>query len=336
MPVTYVVKNGKAIFQGDIILEKVDPIDPQRPPPSSGIDSFGLAYSQYLWPKVGNQYQIPYVITSGTGNLTNLNNAIAQFNSTFSNIKFVARTTQTDYVNFYFDPNDNSAQCEATVGRAGGEQQVGGSGGSFNPCTVGTILHEMGHTVGLWHEQSRPDRNTYISVNYSNLIKGSISNFNQIYDNAQQTTLFDYASIMEYPAFSFSRNGGPAIESIPAGIPLSNLTGYTAADIDGIERLYGNPPTAVTVTSNPPGLQVIVDGVTVTTPQVFNWALNSTHTLDIPSGVQSQAGQHRQQHRPTTFYYIYGRWNDSTAASHSITVSSRERRPRYSRRHLLR
>ena len=327
MPVTYVVRNGKSIFQGDIILEKVDPIDSQRPLPSSSIDSSkvdsaSVAYTQYLWPKVGNQYQIPYIIASGTGNLTNLNNAIAQFNSTFSNIKFVARTTETDYVNFYFDPNDNSAQCEAIVGRAGGQQQVGGSGGSFNPCGVGTILHEMGHTVGLWHEQSRPDRNTYVSVNYGNLIKGSISNFNQIYDNMQAATLFDYASIMEYPAFAFSRNGGAAIESIPAGIPLSNLTGYTAADIDGIERLYGNPPTAVTITSNPPGLQVIVDGSTVTTPQVFsNWALNSTHTLTIPSGVQSQAGNIVNSTTSTTFYYTYGRWNDSTAASHSITIA---------------
>jgi hypothetical protein len=315
MPVTYVVKHGKAIFQGDIVLEKVDPIDPQRPLPSLGID-----YSQYLWPKVGNQYQIPYVIASGSGNLTNLNTAITQFNNTFSNIQFVARSAQTDYVSFYFD-SSNSGQCEAIVGRAGGVQQVGGAGGIFNPCAVGTILHEMGHTVGLWHEQSRPDRNNYVSVNYSNLIKGSISNFNQIFDNSQQTTFFDYASIMEYPAFAFSRNGGPAIESIPAGIPLSNLTGYTAADIDGIERLYGNAPTAVTVTSNPPGLQVIVDGITVTTPQVFTtWAMNSTHTLDIPSGVQSQPGFIVKSTTATTFYYIYGRWNDSAAASHSITV----------------
>ena len=315
MPVTYVVKNGKAIFQGDIILEKVDAL------PSFGVDSFGIDYTQYLWPKVGNQYQIPYVIQSGSGDTTNLNTAISQFNSTFSNIQFVARTAEPDYVNFFFDPFNNNGQGEATVGRAGGEQQVGGAGGSFNPCAVGTILHEMGHTVGLWHEQSRPDRNTYISVNYNNLIKGSISNFNQIYDNAQEATLFDYASIMEYPAFSFSRNGGPAIESIPAGIPLSNLTGYTAADIDGIERLYSQAPTAVTVTSNPPGLQVIVDGATVTTPQVFsNWALNSTHTLDIPSGVQSQPGNIVNSNVPTTFYYTYGRWNDSTAASHTITV----------------
>jgi hypothetical protein len=173
MPVTYVVKNGRSIFQGDIILEKVDSIDPQPRFPSFGVDSVSIDYTQYLWPKVGNQYQIPYVIAPGSGNLTNLNSAISQFNSTFSNINFVARTTQTDYVNFYFDPNNNSAQCEAIVGRAGGQQQIGGSGGSFNPCTVGTILHEMGHTVGLWHEQSRSDRNTYISVNYGNLIKGS-------------------------------------------------------------------------------------------------------------------------------------------------------------------
>ncbi len=320
LPVTYVVKNGKAIYQGDIILDKVDSIDPQHPLSAFGVNSLSLDYSQYLWPRVGNQYQIPYIITAGSGNLTNLNTAITQFNSTFSIIKLVARTTQTDYVNFYFDPNDNSAQGEASIGRAGGEQPIQGAGGSFNPCSVGTILHEMGHAVGLWHEQSRPNRDTYISVNYGNVVKGSFYNYDQIYDDAQQTTLFDYASIMEYPAFSFSRNGAPVIESIPAGIPLSNPTGYTAADIDGVRRLYGDAPTAVTVTSNPPGLQVIVDGATVTTPQVFNWALNSNHTLDIPSGVQSKPGNIANSNVPTTFYYTYGRWNDSTSASHAITV----------------
>jgi hypothetical protein len=311
-PVTYTVKNGKAIFEGDIVLEKVSPLDPQHVTPSYGID-----YSQYLWPLVGTQYQIPYVIATGSGNTANLNTAITQFNKTFSNIQFVAYTTQTDYVSFYFDPDNTSGECEAVVGRQGGEQQVGGS----STCTVATILHEMGHTIGLWHEQSRPDRNTYVSVNYGNLIKGSIANFNQIYDNAQTFgTYYDYASIMEYPAFSFSRNGGPAIESIPAGIPLSNQNGYTAADIDGIERLYGHAPTQVTVTSNPPGLQVMVDGVTVTTPQVYSWALYSTHTLNVASGVQTQTGDIQNSTTSTTFYYTYGRWNDQTAASHSITV----------------
>ena len=308
MPIEYEIQNGKAIFQGDIILE------------SAGIDAVTVGYGNYLWPKVGNQYQIPYIIAAGTGNLTNLNAAISRFNGTFSNIQLVSRTTQSDYVNFYFDPNNNSGQCEASVGRIGGEQQVGGAGGSSNPCTIATILHELGHTVGLWHEQSRTDRDTYVSVNYGNLIKGSIANSNQIFDNAQIPTLFDYASVMEYPPFAFSRNGGPAIESIPPGIPLSNVTGYTATDVDGIERLYSNAPKTVTITSTPPGLQVIVDGVTLTTPQVFNWALKSTHTLNVPSGVQTQAGNIVNSTTPTTFYYVYGRWNDSTAVSHSISI----------------
>ena len=90
-------------------------------------------------------------------------------------------------------------------------------------------------------------------------------------------------------------------------------TGYSAADIDGIDRLYGAIPTAVTVTSNPPGLQVVVDGTTITTPQVFNWALNSTHALNVATSPQTLSS--------TGVSYIYGRWNDSTAQSHTITVA---------------
>jgi hypothetical protein len=295
--------SGKAVYQGDILLDHVEE-SLNGPHP----DSFGIAYSQYFWPKVGSVYQVPYIIDPASGDTTNLNTAITQFNNTFIGvIQFVARGSETDYVNFNFDPNNHSGVCEAFEGRVGGEQTVGGSGS----CTVATILHEMGHTIGVWHEQTRPDRDTYVSVNYNAVIKASRSNFDQIFDNQQATNLYDYASVMEYPAFSFSRNGIPCIESIPAGIPLSNPNGYTAGDIDGILRLYGAVPTQVTVTSNPPGLQVIVDGSTVTTPQTFAWALNSTHTLNIPSAPQTLSG----------INYIYGRWNDATTASHTITVT---------------
>ena len=60
---------------------------------------------------------------------------------------------------------------------------MGGSGS----CTVATILHEMGHTVGVWHEQTRPDRNTYVNVNYNAVIKASRSNFDQLLDNDQNS-----------------------------------------------------------------------------------------------------------------------------------------------------
>jgi Astacin (Peptidase family M12A)/Abnormal spindle-like microcephaly-assoc'd, ASPM-SPD-2-Hydin len=306
--VTYALVPGKsgnvmAVYQGDILLDHV-----QESPNGPQSQSLGIAYGQYLWPKVGSVYQVPYIIDPNSGNTANLNTAISQFNSTFSGIiQFVARTDETNYVDFDFDPNNFSGVCEAFEGMVGGEQVVGGSGS----CTVATVLHEMGHTVGVWHEQTRPDRDTYVNVNYGAVIKASRSNFDIILDNQQALTPYDYASVMEYPAFSFSRNGEPAIESIPAGIPLSNPTGYSAADVDGIKRLYGAIPSEVTVTSNPPGLQVIVDGSVITTPQTFAWALNSTHTLNVSSAPQTVGG----------ISYVYGRWNDSTAISHSITVT---------------
>jgi hypothetical protein len=302
-PVTYLVINGKNIFEGDIVLEQVE-----QSPNGNENYSLGLAYTNFLWPKVGSVYQVPYTINPASGDLTNLNAALSQFNATFPGvIQFVQRSSETDYVDFNFDAANLSGVCDAFVGRIGGVQTVGGSGA----CTVATVLHEMGHTIGLWHEQSRADRDTYVSVNYNNIIKGSRSNFDQLLDNDQAITLYDYASIMHYPAFSFSRNGGPAIESIPAGIPLSNPSGYTVSDIDGISRLYGSIPTQITVTSNPLGLQLIVDGNTITTPQTFPWVLNSSHTLAVPSGPQTLGG----------INYIYGRWSDSTVSSHSVTVT---------------
>jgi hypothetical protein len=302
---------GKALYQGDILLDHV-----AEAPQSPGIDSFGTAYSQYLWPKIGSVYQIPYTIDPASGDVANINAAIAQFNSTFAGaIQFVAHTTETDYVDFNLDPNNFSGVCESSEGRAGGEQFALGAGGTGGACTEATLLHEMGHVVGVWHEQARPDRNTYINVNYNAVIKASRSNFDPPFDTEgeQTLTLFDYASIMEYPAFSFSRNGEPCIETIPVGIPLSNPIGYSASDIDGILRLYGAIPTQVTVTSNPPGLQVIVDGSAVVTPQVYNWALNSTHTLNVSASAQTLVS--------SGVNYIYGRWNDSTAVSHTITVA---------------
>jgi len=317
--VTYQVINGRDIHEGDIILDNVQPVTAGM----GGVkpDSIGIAYSQYMWPKVGSVYEIPYVIDPSSGDVANIDAAISAYNSALTGvIQLVAHGSETNYIDINMVVGDESGECEATEGDANiGEQVVTGS----ETCTVATILHEFGHVTGVWHEQSRPDRNNYVTVKYGNVIKGSWGNFEQVYDNAQELTPFDFASVMEYPAFSFTRNGGPVIESIPPGMPLSNLVGYSAADIEGIERLYGAPPTKVTVTSNPPGLGVIVDGSTVTTPQTFTWALNSNHTLNVPTGVQTIAGDivDSDPPQPTNFYYTFGVWNDGGAVSHMITVT---------------
>lgn len=81
--------------------------------------------------------------------------------------------------------------------------------------------------------------------------------------------------------------------------------------MDGITRLYGGAPVAVTIDTNPSGLNVIVDGATVTAPQSYDWPMGSQHTLAIPTGAQTLSSVN----------YIFGRWNvASTDATQTITV----------------
>jgi hypothetical protein len=289
-----------------------------------------------LWPG-GTVY---YQIVNGSGDQGNIGTAITTFNNDFSGVvQWVNGTGSGTYVSIYLDPNDTNGSCDVnSIGYPPYPNTVVTMGGS-GTCTISTILHEMGHIVGLYHEFTRTDRDSYVTVNYNNVIKGSYpSDFAINTQNQQLLTPYDYASVMQYPSFVLSRNGGPVIETIPAGIPLQGTEGvagagtqdYSAGDKEAIMRLYGHAPTTVTVTSNPVGLQVIVDGTTYTTPQTFTtWTLNSSHTLSVPSGVQTISGDIENSSTTATFYYTYGRWNDSTAQTHTITLSPGDGSPAF-------
>jgi hypothetical protein len=325
---------ARAILQGDMPPGNAAPsASAGRPRPQF----LTVASAQSTWPRVGGVATVYYVNANASATdptdvaaNANIQTAINTSNADFpSLLQWVPWTSVEadgpNYVEIDLNEYDSSGECEALEGyEAVPAQPMTGSA----VCAVGTILHEMGHIIGLYHEFQRADRNSYVTVNYNNVIKGSWGNFEILTDNVQILGLYDYASVMQYPPYSFSRNGGPVIETIPAGMPLGSAEGvpaqasadYSAGDKEAIERLYKAPPTQVTVTSNPVGLQVEVDGDTVTTPQTYTWALNSTHTLAVASGVQTLSGDIENSTTPATFYYTYGRWNDSTAQSHTITV----------------
>jgi hypothetical protein len=304
-------------------------------------DSLAVAYSPALWPKVGGVASVFYVIdpASDPNAASKIQAALGIFNADFPGvIQWVPWTASAgpNYVDIDLSADDTSGVCEANEGyEAMPAQPMTGS----TDCTVGTILHEMGHVIGLWHEQARSDRNTYVTVNYGNVVKSAWSNFEISTADQQILSAYDYASVMQYIPFAFTRNGGVVIESIPAGIPMAGYEGvpaaagpagtpalpsfdYSAGDKETILRLYGAPPTAVTLTSNPAGLSLVIDGAAVTTPVSYAWPLYSVHTLDVPADVQSLSGAVLNSNPAVaaTFYYTYGRWSDGGAQSHEITV----------------
>ena len=309
-PITYAMIAGQPVTEGDILLDHVDDLSgflakSARPAAGRTPDGIATAVSSFLWPKVAGIYTIPYAIAAGS--TANISAAVEQFNTTFNGfMQFVPRTTQADYVDFdlIFPPGST---CYSYIGRIGGPQTIQGG----DDCPIPSLIHEMGHATGLYHEQSRGDRDSFVTFNLANVIDGDEWAYVQPTENAQNLGSYDFASIMMYYPEAFSRNGKVTMESKPAGIEFGQGQGYSAGDIDTIRRIYGAPPKTVTIASLPSGLTVTIDGVAYRTPKIFNWPLNSTHTLAVAATAQSVGGES----------YIYGRWSDQTAASHSITVT---------------
>jgi len=332
--ITYEVRDGLAIYQSDMILGNAADVaaaasaGPRGAKSTKGLrpDALtitpGISSTINLWPLVSGVGRVPYTITNVSTDAIYplINDAIMESNTQLTGvIQWVAATSSDlssgNYVDFDFDTSNTNGVCEAVVGMQdnGVPQPIGGSGA----CTETTILHEMGHALGLYHEQSRADRNTYVNYLEQNIDKPNHANFDIIPDSVG-SGLYNYASIMEYGPFTFNKDGvSPTLETIPPGIVLGTTTPqYTSGDLDGIKRLYGHTPAAITVDTNPTGLQVIVDSTACTAPCVFSsWASGSSHTLSIPTAsqtLQTLSGEN----------YIFGRWNAGLANVQTVTVTN--------------
>ena len=65
---------------------------------------------------------------------------------------------------------------------------------------VGVVIHEIGHAIGFFHEQSRPDRDNYVTIHYENIVKEMEFNFKKHSEKELTTNNIPYetASIMHY------------------------------------------------------------------------------------------------------------------------------------------
>ena len=178
-----------------------------------------------------------------------------------ANVRFIPRTTQANYIHFQNSNGNNSF-----VGMIGGPQTLN----MFNWNFKYIICHELAHALGFRHEQTRPDRDTFVTINFGNICCNASSNF-QINPSATTTGAYDFLSIMHYGRTAFSTGSADTITCKPAYAQFQNQIGnrsyMTLMDADGLAQRYGPPPpptitatTPASVTSGGPSFTLTVSG----------------------------------------------------------------------------
>ncbi len=186
------IENGKYLFDGDVVLDREDFLLPGEEANNRGV------YGGGTWPN----RTVRWKFASGVSqDLTNKWNSAkdtwtSQLGFTFTQIS--SSTTSGDYI--LVQQNTSGSAYSTSIGRRGGQQII-----SVDPryFSTGSVIHEIGHAVGLIHEQKRPDRDTYITVNYSNIRPNWTSQYDKCTGCTANGT-FDFNSIMLYGATASS------------------------------------------------------------------------------------------------------------------------------------
>jgi len=198
-------------------------------------------------------------------------------------ITFVPRTTQGAYLSII-----NGDGCWSYIGQiyTASPQQLSLQYHSGGSClNKGTIVHELMHATAAHHEQTRQDRDTFVTINYQNMNSAYYSQFDKVSGN-YYNTLYDYYSIMHYAAYAFSTNGLPTIVPADPSVVLlnswekSDAQIMTDSDILAIERFYQCAETVNQITTVS---TTTVSTTTVSTTTVSTTTVSTTTVAAAPT-----------------------------------------------------
>lgn len=150
-------------------------------------------------------------------------------------LRFVPHKGQRDYIVI----QSQNTGCWSSVGRLGGRQEVNLQA----PGCVskkGTVLHELLHAIGFMHEQSRPDRDSFVNILYQNIKPGAELNFKKAdpKNTDDFSVAYDYNSVMHYSAYAFSKNQQKTIEPKFGTAQMGQREGLSRSDVKKVNKMY--------------------------------------------------------------------------------------------------
>lgn len=260
-PVRYAVVDGRAIHDGCIDMGPAEQVaaeavetarrrelrlttafagseDGAVPPGARGIGE--PTSSQFLW----TNGQVAYTVDAGVPNQARVTDAINHLQQN-TGIRFTLRTSANaaswpNWINII--SNGNASSSSSPVGMRGGRQDLRLADG--HPW--GVLVHEFLHALGVYHEQSRSDRDSFVEIKWDNIQDGpppegendARHNF-QTKPGSTDYFGYDYGSLMHYPGTSFAKDPSkPTIVPRQSGVTIGQRNGMSFGDRQTIAKMY--------------------------------------------------------------------------------------------------
>lgn len=170
--------------------------------------------------------------------------------STSSGLEFVENSSAPNRIRVQIPKT--GVFCNSEVGMQGGEQILNLGHDLSSTCwTAGIVAHELGHAIGLFHEQNRSDRTPYVEI--TNVMGTGSPSCDALFTvnwgirPLQSFSNYDFGSIMHYQSTSTLTSA-----QCPSGVSatIKALTAQPPGAPAGSEGVCNSPSTCMSSMGN--------------------------------------------------------------------------------------